>query len=99
VEVFRIIQEALTNVRKHAQATKAFVRFHRGDDHVELCVEDDGRGFVPAESLDGDRFGLKVMGERARSIEASLDVDSKPGAGTRVRVRIPTAAARRGEQQ
>ena len=94
VEVFRIIQEALTNVRKHAQATKAFVRFHRRDDHVELCVEDDGRGFVPAESPDGDRFGLKVMGERARSIEASLDVDSKPGAGTRVRVRIPTALSR-----
>jgi signal transduction histidine kinase len=92
-EVFRIVQEALTNVRKHAGATKAQVRFHRLDDHVELCVEDDGRGFVPGESLDGERFGLKAMRQRAESIQAHIDIDSSPGAGTRVKVLIPIAPA------
>jgi nitrate/nitrite-specific signal transduction histidine kinase len=91
VEVFRVIQEALTNVRKHAEASKASVRFSRGDAHVELCVEDDGHGFAPEESVDGERFGLKVMRERARSIQAELELDSEPGAGTRVRLRVPTA--------
>jgi nitrate/nitrite-specific signal transduction histidine kinase len=91
VEVFRVIQEALTNVRKHAQASKASVRVSRGDEHVELCVEDDGRGFTPEDSMDGERFGLKVMRERARSIQAELEFDSRPGAGTRVKLRVPTA--------
>lgn len=92
-QLLRIVQEALTNVRKHAGARRVCVRFTRAGDQAVIAVEDDGQGFRMAELAgEGVRsFGLQVMRERAQSVGGSLEVDSEPGRGTRVRIRLPLA--------
>lgn len=91
VQLIRIIQEALTNVRKHAQATHATIRFGDLDGGHIIVVEDDGRGFDPARvgELAGNHFGLETMRERAESIGGHLRVESRPGGGTRVVLTLP----------
>jgi signal transduction histidine kinase len=91
IQIIRIIQEALTNVRKHAEANKAWVRFERKGDWVRISVEDDGRGFDPAQVVaEGlQYFGLQIMRERAESVGGDLELDSRPGQGTRVVIRVP----------
>lgn len=86
-----IIQEALTNVRKHAGASRACVGCRQDGDQVCISIEDDGLGFDPAQVAEEDRqcFGLSIMRERAESVGGSLELDSQPGQGTRVVVRIP----------
>ena len=91
--VFRIAQEALSNVRKHARARRVRVVVAYGERSVRLLVEDDGRGFEPgAESnnLDGG-FGLGGIRQRAALIGADVEVDASPGWGTRVRLFVPNA--------
>ncbi len=93
VALYRIAQEALHNVVKHARACQAAVRLERSPGAgrpLRLVVEDDGCGFDPGV-LPADTFGLSIMSERARAIGASLAVDSRPGGGTRVRVDWPGA--------
>lgn len=91
VQVHRIIQEALTNVRKHSNASQAWVRIERVDHTVRIQVEDNGKGFDPlASSRNGStHFGLQIMRERAESVGGELEIDSKAGAGTRVRLYVP----------
>jgi signal transduction histidine kinase len=93
VQLIRLIQEALTNVRKHSQASKAWVRVDREDGNVLITIEDDGAGFDPAaHDRDGwPRFGLQMMRERAEGVGGSLDVDSIAGKGTQVSVSMPLA--------
>jgi signal transduction histidine kinase len=98
LQLLRIVQEALANVRKHAQASCAIVRLaEESSGWIQAVVEDDGRGFDPSRaravgSDGGPHFGLSTMRERAESIGATLQVESSPGHGTRVRVRIPTGS-------
>lgn len=87
-ELLRIIGEALTNIRKHAEAQQAWVRIRDVDGQVLLAVEDDGRGFE-SDRRSGETYGLRTMAERAAAIGASLDVESTPGRGSRVVVRMP----------
>jgi two-component system nitrate/nitrite sensor histidine kinase NarX len=91
VQVIRVIQEALTNVRKHASATSATVRVTSDDAFVTFRIEDNGRGFDPAQRLlDRDSgFGLHAMRERMESIGGTLTVDSAPGRGTALVARVP----------
>jgi signal transduction histidine kinase len=91
IQIIRIIQEALTNVRKHAGANKAWVRFEQNGDRVRISVEDDGEGFDPAQVAGQGQqyFGLQIMGERAESVGGDLELDSRPGQGTRVVIRVP----------
>lgn len=91
VQVIRIIQEALTNVRKHARATHAWVRIFSNEDEVEVVIEDDGQGFDVSHIRRGDwpQFGLQTMRERAESVKGTLDIRSAPGQGTRVTLRVP----------
>ncbi|MBI4321510.1 MAG: GAF domain-containing sensor histidine kinase [Chloroflexi bacterium] len=93
VQVIRIIQESLTNIRKHAKARHAWVRICQADDDVQIVVEDDGQGFDVSNLKrgDGPRFGLQTMKERAESVNGTLEVLSAPEAGTRVVVRIPAS--------
>jgi two-component system, NarL family, sensor histidine kinase UhpB len=86
--IFRITQEALTNVVKHADADTVRITFAVGERSVLLAVEDDGRGFFQARGADGG-FGLIGMRERVASVNGSLDIKSEPGAGTRIAVEIP----------
>jgi signal transduction histidine kinase len=83
---YRIGQEALHNVVKHARASKAHVRFARDNGAYVLEVGDNGVGFDSNQSFPG-HIGLVSMSERARSIGAQLEVESAPGAGTTVRLR------------
>ena len=91
LQLFRIIQEALTNVRRHAQARHAWVRLGGGETGIEVTIADDGRGFDP-DGPDTQRpsaYGLATMRERAESCGGSLHIESGVGRGTRITVTIP----------
>jgi signal transduction histidine kinase len=96
--VYRVVQEALTNVARHAAARSVRVRLAYHDATVELCVQDDGIGFDPtvrAGTAAGDRrrLGLQGMRERAALLGGSLEVESPPGAGTRITAHFPVRGA------
>lgn len=92
VVLLRVTQEALTNVRRHAHATRAEVRLAFGAGDVTLEITDDGAGFDAAAVGDGTTFGLAGMSDRVAEIGGELAVRSEPGHGTRLRVRIPAVA-------
>lgn len=85
-EFLRIAQEALTNVEKHAAATKVHIRWIIADGRGVLVVQDDGRGFDPTHGIRGNAYGLVGMRERATSIGALLAISSEPGQGTTITV-------------
>jgi len=87
VALYRICQEALTNVARHAEAERVTVRLIATTEQVQLIVEDDGRGFDASEAV--DRHGLVGMNERTRMLGGTLDLRTRPGAGTRVQVTVP----------
>ena len=90
VQVIRVIQEALTNVRKHSGAASAVVRISDDDDGTTIVIEDDGRGFDLTGTLFGrDGFGLHTMRERMELIGGTLTIDAAPGKGTRVVAQMP----------
>ena len=90
VQVIRVIQEALTNVRKHSGAKRAVVRIAESDSATTFVVEDDGRGFdLGGSPFDRDGFGLFTMRERMGLLNGSLTIDSPPGHGTRVIASVP----------
>lgn len=91
LQVVRIVQEALTNVRKHARATHAHVELQREQGLLCLVIHDDGDGFNAAARARSDfpQFGLATMRERAESIGGTLAIESQPGAGTTVRFELP----------
>jgi two-component system nitrate/nitrite sensor histidine kinase NarX len=95
LQMLFIVQEALSNVRKHAGAHHVQVRLHDRHDFL-LSIEDDGAGFDPAlVGAEGDgHIGIHIMGERARRMEAVLGVESAPGKGTQVQLRLARAQRR-----
>lgn len=86
--VYRIIQEALTNARKHGNASWVAVRVHESETDVKATIEDTGRGFDPEARSTG--FGLLGMRERTELLDGQLSVQSAPGQGTTVTVTLPT---------
>lgn len=96
VQISRIIQEGLTNIRKHAQATRAWVRFDRELEQIRIVVEDNGRGFeLNTTSPDGEEhFGLQIMRERAESVGGSVEWEPQIGRGTRVVIRVPIQSSK-----
>lgn len=93
IQLLRIIQEALSNVRKHAEADHVEVQFQQLDGEVQITITDDGIGFEPAavERATKRTFGLAIMRERAESLGGSPVIDTRPGVGTTMTVRIPLA--------
>jgi signal transduction histidine kinase len=91
IQLARIVQEALSNMRKHAGAAHGRIVLIAEDGILEVSVSDDGRGFDPgATTARGwPRFGLQTMRERALAVGGRLEISSSPGQGTTVRVRIP----------
>ena len=89
--VFRIIQEAWSNICHHAQARRADFTFVYEDDGLHLTITDDGAGFVPASSADAPdgHWGLRGMRERTELTGGSYDIRSRPGSGTQIDLRIP----------
>lgn len=88
VQVIRVIQEALTNVRKHSGARTAKVSVSAHPEHLEFVISDDGRGFNP-EHIHADGFGLSTMRERTTSVGGRFALHSTPGRGTQVVVQLP----------
>jgi two-component system nitrate/nitrite sensor histidine kinase NarX len=88
-QLIRIVQEALSNVRKHAEASEVWITFDTDGKDMVLEVQDNGRGFSPEDIPGSSRYGLKGMRERTDLIGAEFQVVSLPGSGTTVRVRLP----------
>lgn len=86
--LFRIFQEALTNIAKHAHATRVTVSLRRQRQHLTLSICDNGRGITPADRLKPHSFGLRGMSERARALGGTLNLSPAPGGGTMVVVKI-----------
>lgn len=86
--LYRITQEALTNITRHAQARRVKVSLMTLPDRVELAIDDDGRGFDP-ETINEGRFGLIGVNERVRLLGGTLELCSAPGEGTRLEVVVP----------
>ena len=93
--LFRVVQEALTNVVRHADAGKVLVSLHLVDGLLNLVISDTGRGFDPRVVLGG--VGVVSMRERCSAIGASFLITSSPGAGTRVEVSVPVKEDESGE--
>jgi two-component system sensor histidine kinase UhpB len=89
--LYRVVQEALTNVAKHANADNVRVELHRGRDQVVAVVADDGQGFNVEEMMRSRERGLGLFGmqERLALVGGQLVIDSAPGRGTRVEARVP----------
>ena len=87
--VYRLVQEALTNVAKHARAKHAEVRVRATDGAVEIKVADDGAGFDPSA---GPGRGLLGMRERVELLGGTIEFDSSPGNGTRIASTLPLRA-------
>jgi|GEM_PF-248216 len=96
VAIFRIIQEALQNTQKHSAAKSVLVELRNQEDGLVVAVHDDGLGFDTTRELEleGKRFGLVSMRERARLVGGELEISSEPGKGTRVQLTVPSAALR-----
>jgi signal transduction histidine kinase len=87
--VYRVFQEILTNVARHAQATEARVSLKLLDGRLRLVVEDDGKGVSPEDLLNPKSLGLLGMKERAAMFNGTVQIEGGPGAGTAVRIEIP----------
>jgi signal transduction histidine kinase len=90
---FIIVQEAIRNARKHAEAENVWLNLAHDEEHLLIAVEDDGRGFDPEEVREtqdeSGRLGFLSMQERADLIDGQLDIQSKPGKGTKVVLSVP----------
>ncbi|RJG15599.1 sensor histidine kinase [Massilia cavernae] len=85
--LFRIFQEALTNIAKHAKATRVTVCLQRRRHEIVLTIEDNGVGIAPADRLKPQAFGLRGMSERARALGGTLALSGAPGGGTIVTIK------------
>ena len=88
IQLLRIIQEALTNVRRHAEATQVTVEIAVDEEKLQIFVDDDGQGFELSE-VKGDHLGLNIMRERVTSVAGTFKLDSELGIGTKIQLEIP----------
>ncbi|MFQ5421003.1 MAG: sensor histidine kinase, partial [Anaerolineae bacterium] len=86
---YRIIQEGLTNIARHANATCVSILIERRDGRVRAIIEDDGDGFDVSHSLQAGRLGLHGMRERAELLNGTLVIESNPGQGSSIFVEAP----------
>ena len=100
VQILRIVQEALTNARKHSRATTVSVTICQQNEELHVEVSDDGRGFNPLAVKRGEwpHLGLQTMQERAEAVGGTFEIESTPGKGTKIRVSVPTAPSFRSSE-
>ncbi|MBX2828392.1 MAG: sensor histidine kinase, partial [Flavobacteriaceae bacterium] len=89
ISIFRIIQELVTNIIKHAQASEAQISITQHEDVLNIIVEDNGKGFNPRKKIKEDGMGLHSIEKRVEHLEGSLEVDAAPGRGTNILIDIP----------
>jgi two-component system nitrate/nitrite sensor histidine kinase NarX len=88
-QAYYIVRESLTNVRRHAQATTVTVQMRKQPDGLQLTIQDNGRGFDPAQKMEGTHLGLTIMKARANRCGGTLVVESKPNMGTLISAYLP----------
>lgn len=95
IVIYRVIQEALTNIRKHADATEVGVKLQFQPDSIFAEIYDNGNGFCPDRVLGSEvsinYLGLLGMKDRVEMLGGTLNIDSKPGAGTTIAFTVPIA--------
>jgi two-component system, NarL family, sensor histidine kinase UhpB len=89
--IYRVAQESLTNIARHAQAMEVLLSLQRGSNSVVLCVIDDGQGFDPRTHAEGG--GLRGIRERALIVGGTAAIKARPGGGVEVRLEVPTETA------
>lgn len=103
ITVYRIVQECLNNIVKHARATRADIRVERGIrdglDCLVVTVSDDGRGLTEPDAVRATRFGVLGMRERAEALGGQFELESRPGAGVTVTATIPLRVAPEGSEE
>jgi two-component system sensor histidine kinase DegS len=87
--LFRMVQEAVTNIRKHAGVKRAVVKFEDNGSFLTLVIKDEGCGFEPNNNSDKESYGIMGMKERVNLFGGKLDIISTPGAGTQVIIQVP----------
>ena len=91
ITVYRLIQECLTNVIRHAEASSVAVEIERRDDAVWISVTDNGKGLGERNDTESARFGLMGMRERVQALGGEFRLDSRPGRGLKVEASIPAS--------
>jgi signal transduction histidine kinase len=87
--IFRIVQEALTNIARHAQASEVTINLYRVDSTLLLTIRDNGRGIVPADMEKAQSLGLVGMRERVANMRGDISISSEDGPGTRIDIELP----------
>jgi len=90
LQIMRLVQEVLTNVLKHARATRVKISAHSSELHIEVCVTDNGCGFDATRSKGR---GLRQVAQRAAGLHGSIVIESRSGSGTTVRLLLPISIA------
>lgn len=91
--IFRVIQESLTNVARHALATEVVIRFERSSENLEFSIEDNGRGFSNEDLKKNRSFGLVGIRERIKALRGEFEISSQPGCGTTLKFKLPVSSA------
>ncbi len=99
INLFRIFQEALTNVAQHSGATRVDVEFQQSDDEIVLSISDNGRGLPKEHVIAQTSYGMRGMRERVAQLDGQIKFDSPPGGGLRVTVILPIAAGQSMEDK
>jgi signal transduction histidine kinase len=99
INLFRIFQEALTNVSRHSDASRVEVEFHHGDEEINLSIGDNGRGLPEGHIVSPTSYGMRSMFERVEQLGGRIKFDSPPGSGLRVTVRLPLPADHQKEEK
>ncbi len=89
LQLYRIVQELISNILKHSEAKEATIQLIRNEDSVNLIVEDDGKGFNPNEGIKGGGIGLSNLKARVNKLNGNFHIDSGKGAGTSISIDIP----------
>jgi len=98
-QIIHIVKEALSNVQRHSQATQAWVKAKSVNGYAHFIIEDDGKGFDPKASMEGNHFGLRIMKTRAERSGGEFTLSSHIGEGTQIFVKFPVAISEQNEKQ
>ena len=103
INLYRLVQEGLTNIRKHAAASRVTVKLTAAFPNIVLRIEDNGRGFDvqkrAATAGQEKRMGLRSMQERVKLLNGQMKLQSKPGRGTKVSIKLPIVEKKNGAKE